>query len=154
MKREGFFWDMLDGRRPMGPSDQNLGWQLVQVDPDKGWIRIQFDAKPEFINPAGVIQGGYLSAMLDATMGPALAATLDPGYNAPTIELKVNFIRPAKVGKMIAEANVVHKGRSICFTQGRISDAEGHLIATATATQRIAPMNQPGGPASGDGEAK
>jgi len=153
MKRESFFRDVKEGRFPLGRSDKTLGWQLVDVDPDKGWIRVQFEAKPEFVNPAGVIQGGYLSAMLDCTMGPGLLATLEAGSFVTTIELKVNYIRPAQVGKLIAEANVVHRGRSICFSQGQIRDVEGNLIATATATQRIVSLKQPGGTASGAKEA-
>ena len=148
MKRDDIFRDLREGRFPLGRSDKTLGWQLVDVDPDMGWIRVQFEAKPEFVNPAGIIQGGYLSAMLDCTMGPGLLVTLEAGFFVTTIELKVNFIRPAQVGKLIAEANVVHRGRSICFSQGQICDVEGNLLATATATQQIVSFKQPGRTAS------
>ena len=59
-------------------------------------INLEMQARPEFINPAGLIHGGMLAAMLDETLSPALAATLGPGEFAPTLEIKVNFITPAK----------------------------------------------------------
>lgn len=49
------------------PSSRLLGWHLLDARPSDGWVRIGFDGKPEFCNPAGFIQGGILSAMLDDT---------------------------------------------------------------------------------------
>jgi acyl-coenzyme A thioesterase PaaI-like protein len=44
-----------------------LGWTLLSIDPERGEIRVRFEAKPDFLNPAGTVQGGILSAMLDDT---------------------------------------------------------------------------------------
>jgi uncharacterized protein (TIGR00369 family) len=75
--------------------------------------------------------------MLDDTLGPALVATLGNDQFAPTIELKVNFIRPAQVGKLIGEGRIVDRGGSIAFLAGELRNEAGDLIATATATARI-----------------
>ena len=56
------------------PSATLLGWHLLDARPGEGWIRIGFEGKREFCNPAGFVQGGILSAMLDETMGPAVFA--------------------------------------------------------------------------------
>ena len=136
-KREGPFWDFVAGRAPAPPAADLLGWQLLDVDPDQGTIRVQFDARPEFRNPAGTIQGGILAAMLDDTMGPALVATLGPDQFALTLELKTNFIRPAKIGVLVGEGRIVHRGGTVCFLEGSLRDAEGTLVATATATARL-----------------
>jgi uncharacterized protein (TIGR00369 family) len=135
--RSGPFWDVMLGRRPAPPAAVTLGFKLLDVDPDAGTIRVQFDGKHEFLNPMGNIQGGFLSAMLDDTLGPALVATLPPDHFAPTIELKVNFIRPAKPGPLIGTGRVVSKGGTIAFLAGELSTEQGELIATATATARI-----------------
>src|SRR6478672_5414204 len=57
---------------PAPPCAKLLGWQLLDTRPKEGWIRIGFDGKRDFCNPAGFVQGGILSAMLDDTMGPAV----------------------------------------------------------------------------------
>jgi hypothetical protein len=69
-----------------------LGWELVAVDPEEGTIEVAFTATEQFTNPAGHIQGGFLAAMLDDTLGPALVATLGDGEWAPTIDLHVQFL--------------------------------------------------------------
>ena len=54
----------LDGL-PRPPCAELLGWEVVEARPADGWIRIRFEARPEFVNPAGFIQGGFLAAMGD-----------------------------------------------------------------------------------------
>src|SRR5690242_3001154 len=135
--RAGPFWDAIAGRVPAPPAAETLGWAIEEIDPAAGTIRVSFDAKPAFRNPMGNIQGGFLAAMLDDTMGPALVATLEPDEFAPTLELKVNFLRPAKVGRLVGSARVVHRGGTIAFLEGTLRDASGELVATATATARI-----------------
>ena len=68
--REGPFWDVMEGRREPPPAARTLGWELLAVDPDAGTIEVAFAAGEAFLNPAGVIQGGFLAAMLDDTLGP------------------------------------------------------------------------------------
>jgi uncharacterized protein (TIGR00369 family) len=135
--RTGPFWDMIEGRRPAPPAAQLLGWKLLEIDPDAGTIRVEFDGKASFLNPAGTIQGGILSAMLDDTMGPAAMAFLGGAQMAQTLELKVNFMRAGKVGSIFGEGRVAHRGRDILFLEGALRDGEGKIIATATATARV-----------------
>jgi uncharacterized protein (TIGR00369 family) len=135
--KEGAFWDVMEGRKPPPPAAALLGFKLLDVDPSAGTIRIQFEAKPEFTNPIGHVQGGFLAAMLDDTLGPALVATLSKDQFAPTIELKVNFIRPARPGRLIGQGRVVARGGTIAFLAGELMTEQGDLIATATATARI-----------------
>ncbi len=71
MTREGPFWDMIDGKAEPPPCAVLLGWKLVDIDPDAGTVEIAFTATEQFLNPFGTIQGGFLTAMLDDTMGPA-----------------------------------------------------------------------------------
>ncbi len=114
-----------------------LGWELSWVAPERGEIEVFFDARTDFTNPMGTVQGGFLAAMLDDTLGPALAATLSQGERAPTLELKVSFLRPAVPGRITGTGRVVHRGRSIAFLSGELRDSAGDLLAAATATARI-----------------
>jgi uncharacterized protein (TIGR00369 family) len=135
--RQGYFWDVMEGRRPPPPAAVLLGFELLAIDEAQGTIRVRFTARPEFTNPIGVVQGGFLAAMLDDTLGPALQSTLAPDQFAPTLELKVNFISPAKPGPLVAEGRVVSRGGSVAFLAGELRTEDGALVATATATARI-----------------
>jgi len=135
--REGPFWEVMEGRAPRPPAADVLGWQLQSVDPDAGTIEVAFTASDQFLNPVGVIQGGFLAAMLDDTMGPALVATLGPGQFAPTADLHVQFLRPARPGRLTGRGRVVRRGRDLAFLAGELLDESGQVVASATATALI-----------------
>jgi len=137
MTRSGPFWEFLAGQRAAPPAAVTLGWQLSWVAPERGEIEVIFDARDCFTNPMGKVQGGFLAAMLDDTLGPALAATLDDGEFAPTLELKVSYLRPAVPGPIVGTGRVVHRGGTIAFLAGELKNEAGELLATATATVRI-----------------
>lgn len=140
MDRDGPFWDAIEGRAPMPPVADLLGWQLEDVDPEAGTIVVRFEAKPEFVNPIGNVQGGMLAAMLDDTMGPALVATLPAGQFAPTLEMKVSFLEPARVGPLWGHGRVVKGGGTISFVEAELRDADDRVVARASATVRIVTM--------------
>ncbi|MBN9005469.1 MAG: PaaI family thioesterase, partial [Rhizobiales bacterium] len=110
---------------------------VLDADPDAGWVRIGFDGKAAFCNPAGFIQGGILTAMLDDTMGPAVFIKTHGRLYTATIGLTVNFLAPAKVGPITGEARVVHIGKTIAFVEGKLFDARDTILATASASARL-----------------
>jgi uncharacterized protein (TIGR00369 family) len=140
VEREGPFWDAVEGRVPLPAAAVTLGWELVSVCPEEGTIEVAFTATEAFLNPAGVIQGGFLAAMLDDTLGPALVAGLNPGDFAPTTDLHVQFLRPARPGRLIGRGRVVRRGRDVGFLAGELLDADGAVVAVATATVQIRPQ--------------
>jgi uncharacterized protein (TIGR00369 family) len=119
------------------PSSKLLGWHLLDARPGEGWVRIGFDGKKEFCNPAGFVQGGILSAMLDDTMGPAVFAMTEGRLYTATITMTVNFLAPAKPGPITGEAEVKQLGRTIAFVEGRLIAEDGILLATASASARL-----------------
>lgn len=137
-ERKGPFWDAMAGRAPMPPAAELLGWELRAVDPEAGTIEVGFTATDRFLNPAGAVQGGLLAAMLDDTLGPALVARLEPGEAATTVDLQVQYLRPARPGTLVGRGRVVREGRDIGFLAGELVDeATGAVVATATATVQI-----------------
>jgi uncharacterized protein (TIGR00369 family) len=137
MTRDGPFWDVMEGRADPPPAAATLGWELVAVDPEAGTIEVAFTAPEAFLNPFGAIQGGFLAAMLDDTLGPALAATLGPGDSAPTSDLHVQFLRPALPGRLVGRGRIVRRGRDVGFLAGELVDGDGRVVAVATATAQI-----------------
>ena len=119
------------------PSSKLLGWHLIDARPEEGWIRIGFDGRKEFCNPAGSVQGGILSAMLDETMGPAVFVMTEGGFYTATITMTVNFLAPAKPGKLIGEATVTQVGKTIAFVEGKLMAEDGSVVATATTSLRL-----------------
>lgn len=117
------------------PVAELLGWKLLSLEP--GYARVQFTARPEWYSPLGRVQGGFIAAMLDDTMGPAAFASLEPGQGAPTLDLTVNFYRSVSAGTVIVEGRVVHRTRRVLFLEGRLFREDGELAAVATANALI-----------------
>jgi uncharacterized protein (TIGR00369 family) len=116
---------------------QLLGFQLLAVDPEAGTIEVGFTATETFLNPVGTVQGGMLAAMLDDTLGPALVATLAQDEFGTTADLQVQFLRPARPGRLVGRGRVLRRGKQIAFLAGELSDESGAVVATATATAVI-----------------
>ena len=119
------------------PSAQLLGWHMLDARPREGWLKVGFDGKKEFCNPAGFVQGGILTAMLDDTMGPAVLIMTEGKLYTTTISLTVNFMVSTKPGPIIAEARVAQLGKTVAFMKGKLTAEDGTLLATATTVARL-----------------
>jgi len=119
------------------PSAKLLGWRLLNARPQEGWIKVGFDGKAEFCNPAGFVQGGLLAAMLDDTKGPAVFMMTEGKLYTTTISLTVNFLAPARPGPITAEAKVTQLGKTIAFVEGKLAAEDGTLLATASVSARL-----------------
>ena len=124
-------------RMTMPPCATLLGWHLLDARPEEGWIRIGFEGRREFCNPAGFVQGGLLSAMLDDTMGPAVFAMTDGKLFTSTISMTVNFLAPAKPGPITGEARVTQLGKTVAFAEGKLMAEDGTVLVTGSTSIRL-----------------
>jgi uncharacterized protein (TIGR00369 family) len=138
--REGMFWDIIAGRRPLPAVLGLLGWQVLEAEP--GLIRVTFQGKPDFYNPVGLVQGGILTAMLDGVMGAAAVSLLGPDESITTLDMHTSFMQSVRDVKLVAEGRVVHKGGATVFMDGTLTLEDGSLVATATATGRVARIRE------------
>ncbi len=116
------------------PAAQLLGWELVAEDSEAGTIEIAFHPDDRMLNSRGTVQGGFVAAMLDDTMGPALVS-LSGGTTMPSsIDLTVSFIRPVHPGRVVGRGRVVKAGRSVVFLEAELFDADDRLLARGTSS--------------------
>ena len=100
--------------------------------------RVVFGGTPDerVYNPIGTVHGGYAATLLDSAVGCAVHSMLKAGQGYTTLELKVAYHRALTkdTGPVEAEGRVVQLGRRAAFAEGRLTDAQGRLYATATST--------------------
>ena len=125
----------LRGELEPPPVARFLGMRLVSGG--EGEATMELDARPEFANPMGTVQGGIICALVDAAMGFAFASTVEDGESFTTLELKTNYLRPFWDGTLSARGWVVSRGRSVGLTECEVKDAEGRLVAHSTSTCMI-----------------
>lgn len=119
---------------PIPPAARLLGWKLIAVNPKAGTIDVEFAARTEFTNPSGFIQGGFLAAMLDDTLGPAAFAMTGGKRMTTTIDLHMHYVRPVRPGRVTTRAKVINLGATIAFLEGELFGPDGRLSVMATAS--------------------
>jgi uncharacterized protein (TIGR00369 family) len=120
------------------PPNCDLTLGLVCVDKSVPGATIwQARADERFANPAGIIQGGFLAALLDSAMGASAVTALETGRRAfvANAELKISFLRAAKVGDTLrCETLTRSAGRTVLFLEGKVVNQDGDVLATATSS--------------------
>jgi uncharacterized protein (TIGR00369 family) len=109
-----------------------VGFRPVSIEDGKAVFELE--AGPQHANPMGTLHGGILCDVADAAMGVAYASTLGEGESFTTLELKINFLRPFRNGKLIATGRVVKGGRTVGLVECDVTDLEGRLVARAMST--------------------
>ena len=118
------------------------GGTLVEYSDQAQKAVMQFDARPEFCHSDGrVVQGGFVTAWMDAAMAHAIRRASQGEYSAVTLELKVTFVSATGPGPVVAEGWVVSMGRTVAFLEGRLFDGAGKLLATSSSTAKLARVN-------------
>jgi uncharacterized protein (TIGR00369 family) len=121
------------------PFVDHLGFTLEKFD--GGQSELHYVPQPEHLNSFDVTHGGAVMALLDVVMATA-ARSVEVSMGVVTIEMKTSFMRPAKVAagqKLTGHGQLLHRTRSMAFTEGKIYDTEGQLCAHATGTFKYLP---------------
>src|SRR5262249_20210792 len=75
----------------------------------------------------GMVHGGVTFSLADTAMGAAIRSLLQSMDRLATIEAKINYLAPAKEGRLIAKAMILHKGGTLCFGEADIfNERDGH----------------------------
>jgi uncharacterized protein (TIGR00369 family) len=122
----------LRGDAPPPPIARLLGFRPTAMEPGRAVFEMEVDDR--YHNPMGTLHGGIYCDLADAAMGYAYAATLSEGETFTTVELKINFFRPVRRGKLIAEARVIKAGSKLGYLECDVKDQEGKLVAKAAST--------------------
>jgi uncharacterized protein (TIGR00369 family) len=123
---------MLRGEISPPPIARLLGFALKAIESGRAVFKMEVDKRHH--NPMGTLHGGIYCDLADAAMGYAYAATLGEGETFTTVELKINFFRPIRHGKLSAEAKVIKAGSTLGYVECDVKDQDGRLVAKAACT--------------------
>ena len=100
-------------------------------------------ADERFANPVGIVQGGFVAAFADSAMGAAsVTFARDRKVFSANAEIKVSFLKPAKVGSTLTcTAFVISGGNRAAFIEAEVTDEDGRLIAKASSTYLLTPRD-------------
>ena len=114
----------LAGRLSISPQSRALGLQLVATDPDV-ILKIPYRADLVGEPDTGVIAGGVVTTLLDLACGWATALALKELTSFATLDLRIDYMRPAEPGRdLLATAHCYKLTRSVAFLRGVAYDAD------------------------------
>jgi uncharacterized protein (TIGR00369 family) len=122
------------------PCSVALNLEVISIEQARGKVRLKMIGQPEWCNPRGALQGGFVTAMLDEAMAIAGIVAGEMAFAVPTLELKTTFLRPCAPGPVEAEGRVVRWGKSAAFLEADLFDSEGRLVARASSTVVPVPL--------------
>jgi uncharacterized protein (TIGR00369 family) len=118
------------------PHNRALGLSIVDLGDDWAIYRLGWDEKLVGNPETGVIHGGAITTLLDATCGSAVFAALPAPVPCATLDLRIDYLRPAERGQdVLARATCFKVTRNVAFVRAiAYHDDEQNPIATATGT--------------------
>ncbi|NHF74359.1 PaaI family thioesterase [Paracoccus xiamenensis] len=119
-----------------------LGIRLIEGGPDR--VVMDLPVTEALSNRNGVMHGGAILGLTDNIGGTASSLNLKPGQNTVTIESKVNFLRPIRIGDVArATATPVHIGGTTQIWDIAVTRGDGKLAAKVTQTQMTIAWKDP-----------
>ena len=112
---------------------KTLGFRLIEVGPLTATMELMADTEVH-ANPMGTIHGGVWCDIADAAIGTAHATSLEEGESFTSIDLQINFFRPAWNGRIRAVAKPVNVGRQVSRYVCDILRDDDKLVAQVTST--------------------
>ncbi len=110
---------------------------IVSETREQGRATMRVEADPALMTPNGVLHGGVLYTAVDYCMGGAVQHSLPEGQFCTTIEVKIYYLAPVRGGTLRVNTEVVKLGRNIAFTESKVVDDDGKLVATASGSMFI-----------------
>lgn len=125
---------LASGALPLNTFAHTLGYDVVEAE--SGRVVITLAPTGAHLNPWGTVHGGLTASLLDSCMGLAVHSTLDKGMGSTTLEFKVSLVRAItlETGEIRAEGKVLNCGSRVGTAEGRVTDANGRLLAHGTTT--------------------
>jgi len=124
----------------IAPTLQATLGQTRIVSCEGGRAVIEYEVGPHMCHSGGVAQGGFVCGWIDAAMAHA-SLSLSPEMTPMSLELKVSYFAPARPGLVTAEGWIERRGRATCFAEGRLLDPAGKVLAKASSTIRLIPID-------------
>lgn len=117
------------------PYYKYLGIEIVEVN--EGYAKLRLDFKEHLTHPFGALHGGAIASLADSAGINAVLTVLDQSQRVVTVEMKINYLLPAKDAAVYAEGKVIQKGKRVAVSDIDVKGSDGRLVAKAIATYAI-----------------
>ena len=103
----------------------------------KDGVTISCPLRPDYVNSQGVLHGGIIASIADEAAWHAMLHAYKGRHNATTSELKINYLRPIPMSKVVARAFSLRAGKTLFVSRVDIFDSEKRLAAVGVVTYML-----------------
>lgn len=114
-----------------------MGMRLGSIDIDSATLILDIDER--HFQPFGIVHGGVLATLIDTSTFWASFMRLPPEAGLVNIDLKLNYLQPASLGRLSAVGRCVRPGRTISYAEAHVYDEQGALLAHGTSSLMTLP---------------
>lgn len=123
---------LLNQSRP--PCLDTLSGRVVAFISGKNQLTMEFEPGLHCCHSGNIVQGGFVTAMLDAAMAHAVMAAEQLRVTVSSIDINVSFLRPTRAGRHTSVGTIIKLGRSVGYVRAELYSEQGELTATATSS--------------------
>ena len=129
--------EMIQQFVPHSPLVRHLGMRLEAIEDGRAELVLPF--RPELATMDDIVHGGAIASLIDtAGMAATWSDDTEPESLAgSTVTLNVNYVSAARGQDLTATAEVVKRGRKIVFSEVRVTEPDGRVVATGSVVQRL-----------------
>ncbi len=111
---------------------------------EPGSITYKMTIQDKHLSSPDTAHGAVLAGFMDCVLGlSALSQAVIQGNLTSTVEFKINYVRPVKLGEEITgTGKVVHKGKSLIISSAEVRNAKGEMISLGQGTFNTYPFNK------------
>ena len=134
---------IISGEYAQLPIGEHLGFRIAAAEPGKVTLKGLPDERS--YNLLKSVHGGWTAAVLDTAMALSNLSTLGPDQSFTTLDIRINYLRPitAQTGEVRAEGRLIQGGRKVAYTEAKLQDAAGKLLAHGTGSLLMLPRESP-----------
>ncbi len=104
-----------------------------------GTCLLEVELGEKHLQPFGNVHGGAIASVLDAAGFWAVFPQVEKGVWMTTVEMKLNYLAPAREGKLVAQGRCIKMGRTLALGEAYVRNGDGTLIAHGTVTMMMVP---------------
>ncbi len=116
---------------------RKLGGSVVDFDLVEQTCTMEFNISTEYCHSIDIVQGGFLTVMLDAAMTHAIFTAHSDVTTVSSLDVNTSYLEPTRAGKITAIGKIVKAHYKTVFLESQAYNDEGVLTATATSVAKV-----------------
>jgi len=119
------------------PFIKMLGGTVLDIDREAMTCTFEFNVSTDFCHSGDIVQGGFVTAMMDAAMSHAIFGLGENIANVSSLEITTRYFEATRAGKLIATGKISKAAYKTAFLEAELHDTEGKLLATAQSVAKL-----------------